>query len=295
MNIQLRDLTAQYLSDLTLRNLSPVTIKNYRVWLADFTEFVESRHLEMGKIDRDLIKDYIRAEIERGHSPNTVNNHLKATRQFFSYLILEGYWPMPNPVEAIKPLRVGRRISPVTNPEIVGKLFQAIEQNGTNFTRLRNRAMLVLMLDGMLRLGEVLTLKISDLNLDEGWILVNGKGGNQRRVDSFGAKAITILREYLEKRRNLPGTALLCSEFDGKPLSGRYIQMTLEKISKLAGLDLTPHDLRRMGACLRAALGEEPIRLQKLLGHSHWQITEKYLGGWDGRLLNGQQAISVID
>lgn len=293
MEYRLKDLTAQFLSDLELRNLSRITIKNYRLWLNHFAEYLAKKHLEMGQVSREVVKDYIRAEIERGHSPNTINNHLNAIRLFFSYLITEGYWPTPNPVEEIKPLRVGKRIKPVGNPETVGKLFGAV--GGTEYTRLRSQAILVLMLDGMLRLGEVLSLKKDDVNLDEGWVIVTGKGNHQRRVDSFGAKAILILQEYREKRKGRPGTAFICNEFDGRPLTSRYVQMTITRMAKRAGLKISPHDLRRAGACLRAAFGEEPIRLQKLLGHSHWQTTEKYLGGWDGRIMNGQTALSVVD
>ncbi|MCJ7750578.1 MAG: tyrosine-type recombinase/integrase, partial [Armatimonadetes bacterium] len=142
-----------------------------------------------------------------------------------------------------------------------------------------HRAMLVLLLFAGLRRSEVATITLDDLDLEEGQLLVRGKGSTQRVVPLTPA-VTEVIREYLVCRPQTQSNHLFGSRVGGHPIAGRVIGRMLRKVLEEAGLDqqgITPHRLRHTFATRLIRNGVDVRTVQELLGHADLQTTARYL------------------
>jgi site-specific recombinase XerD len=128
----------------------------------------------------------------------------------------------------------------------------------------------------MLRMNEVLSLKIGDIDLEGRLIKVFGKGRKERMVP-LGVKTLRILHQYLIKwRSKFPANVLICMR-NGQPLKDRHCHKIISSIGKKLGLTLYPHLLRHSAATWYIQQGGNPAVLQRILGHSSLLVTQNYL------------------
>jgi site-specific recombinase XerD len=155
-------------------------------------------------------------------------------------------------------------------------MFNAIRETENP---LRNRALLALLLDTGIRLGEVVSLKVADVSLDarQPSLTVHGKGNKWRRVPLGGSARVAVER-YLTHER--PTGAYVFIGRDGGMLSPRLVEKLLHRLGQRAGVTgmrVSPHSCRHSFAVAYLRAGGDIYRLSKILGHSGVQVTQHYL------------------
>ncbi len=207
-------------------------------------------------------------------SDETVNGRLRAFRRSWNFLEEDGLWEEKNPTKGIKLLKTAKRIREVVDPTQIQKIVK--KANKKRFEGIRDLIILLLMWDGMLRRGELLGLKIKDIDMQTRLVRVFGKGRKERMVP-LGAKTLRLINQYINKWRvKFPGNHLICMR-DGEPMAERRCHHVVAKLGKRAGIKLNPHLLRHSGATWYIQQGGNPAVLQGILGHTSLTVTQKYL------------------
>ena len=153
--------------------------------------------------------------------------------------------------------------------------------NSNTYLGLRNYTIVRLFLDTGMRLGELSRLQLNEVNLEEGFVLVHGKGAKDRYVP-IGRSTIKWLWNYIKKRAviDVNTTSYLFLTQRGTALSARGIQIVFRSLKKKLNLDgrkLSPHLLRHSFALAYIENGGDPFSLQRILGHTDQTTTAKYV------------------
>jgi len=169
-------------------------------------------------------------------------------------------------------------IAPLT-PAQMRKVLHSFNPN--TYLGLRNYTIVRLFLDTGMRLGELSQLQLTNVNLEDGFVLVHGKGGKDRYVP-IGRSTIKCLWKYIKTRATIEDfqTSSLFLTEQGKPLTSRAIQLVFKRLHKKINLDgvrLSPHTLRHSFALAYIENGGDPFSLQRILGHTNQETTSKYV------------------
>jgi integrase/recombinase XerC len=214
-----------------------------------------------------------------GFSKPTVARKLSALRGFFSYLKDSGVVPH-NPARLLKGPAAPRNIPKALSAESVNVLFKMSESSEDP---VRDTAVLEVLYGCGLRISELTGLKWSDVDLDERWLTVLGKGAKERRVP-FGAYAQKALRALsLKCSEARPAEALSEDGFvlagkNGNALTVRTVHRIVTKLAGRSGLEgITPHVLRHSCATHLLEGGASLKFIQEFLGHENMATTQIYL------------------
>jgi integrase/recombinase XerD len=176
-----------------------------------------------------------------------------------------------------KPKRERHLIQPLNPKQVLALLDQA---DPKTFLGLRNKVMMLLMIDSGLRLSEVLTVKVSDVDLAGGTVLVMGKGRKERKVP-FARTMREALDAYLKRRaKTAARDGLLIVGRRGNRLTSRHVQIVMRRYGERAGIQgvrVSPHTLRHTCATQYIRNGGDPFSLQAILGHSTLEMVRNYV------------------
>ena len=202
------------------------------------------------------------ASLYRGCRSVSVARKLSALRSFFRYLVKQGELDR-SPVEEVSLPKHPKKIPPFLG---IDEAFALVEAPRNH----RDRAILEMLYGCGLRVGELVKLRLKDLDLEAGWVRVMGKGRKERLVP-IGSKAAAALKEYLSERRSDAGDSLF-------PLTARSVQRMVRRYGLKAGLakPVTPHALRHSYATHILESGADLRGIQELLGHSSLSTTQRY-------------------
>ncbi|RMG01003.1 MAG: tyrosine recombinase XerC, partial [Nitrospirae bacterium] len=222
------------------RNYSPATISAYRRDIEAFHEFVGKPPEEIEITD---VRGFVAHQLKEGKSKSSVSRYLASLRTYFSYLYREGFIKI-NPARFIpSPKKAGRLPRFLS----VDEVFGLVEKPGEmGFVELRDRAILELFYSSGLRVGELVSLSLNDINLRDGLIKVMGKG-RKERVVPVGKKAVEALKRYLVERALIKGkTDRVFLNRRGNPITDRTIRRIVLKYARLSGISgkISPHTLR---------------------------------------------------
>ena len=238
------------------------TLKQFVLWVDVPIEAVTHKKLL-------AYLDYL---LDRGLQPKTINCHLDSIRGFYHYLIEEEQVVMVHPVKRGYTLRLSRPLPRHLRDEEVHRLLKVVQQP-------RDRALVMLMLRGGLRVEEVSRLKLAALDLRRRQLFVqHGKGGKDRVV-YLSDDAQEALIQYLRVRP--AGRAREVFLVDkgrcrGQAISVRGIQKRLEYYARQAGLKVSCHQLRHTMATQLLNADAPLVSIQDLLGHSRIKTTQRY-------------------
>ncbi|MCF0111079.1 MAG: tyrosine recombinase XerC [Erysipelotrichaceae bacterium] len=254
------------------------TAQAYERDIRRFYAFMDREGIEKPEdVDRYLIQSYI-SELRLGSDTQTqlssrsIARTLSALRSFYSYLntILD----LPaNPFVAIKSPKIPKRLPEFLFVDEVNALLESVDLNKNN--GLRNRLAIELLYGCGLRVSELVTLRISDIDLTSMVLRVVGKGSKVRMIP-FYAELRDLIREYMIVRNSREDILLLNAK--GKPMSTRAIQYILEEESRNANLHtiVHPHMLRHSFATHLLDNGCDLRTVQELLGHENLSTTQIY-------------------
>ncbi len=158
-------------------------------------------------------------------------------------------------------------------------MFRLIDQHLTEGVRgLRDRAVMELMYSSGIRVGELVNIKMDDINFENHELKLLGKGSKQRIVP-VGKKALKSLMDYMEKRELLkPKSDYIFINNRGTKISERTVARIVKKFAKAASLNknISPHALRHSFATHLLGSGADLRAIQDMLGHSSLSVTQKY-------------------
>ncbi len=260
------------------RGLSRNTVEAYGRDLAGFVSHLEGIGKEVTDVTPDLISDYM-GFLARTLSRATVARKTSSVKMFFRFLASEGIIPT-NPARLISTPKLGRRLPGVLSLQEVERLLSEPDTSTTK--GLRDRAMLEVLYGAGLRVSELVGLKVSDINLEAGFLKTMGKG-QKERVVPLGAKAIEAVKEYLASARPLllrkaRPTSFLFLNSRGRPLSRQGFWKIIKQYAREAGIGrrLSPHSLRHSFASHLLEGGADLRSVQMLLGHADIATTQIY-------------------
>ncbi|MBP5350851.1 MAG: tyrosine recombinase [Fibrobacterales bacterium] len=211
---------------------------------------------------------------ELGIANSSIARKLAAVRSFFARLLADGERP-DNPAELLLSRRKGRSLPDVLGVDQVERILDGIdlgERGG-----LRDRALIELLYGAGLRISEALSLTLEQLRLDEGWILVQGKGSKQR-LAPIGPNAAAMIERYRTEERPLfePKCDLLVLNQRGGPLSRVAGWNIVKKRGEAELPSISPHTFRHSYATHLLEGGIDLRVLQELLGHASVTTTQLY-------------------
>jgi site-specific recombinase XerD len=278
-----RDFFAQFKEYLTKAGLSRTTIANY---LADVRVFAgwmaqtKGDTFALSNITASDIQDYCQYLQAVKQSPiSTINRHLHSIRKLCSFAVDRGLMSS-DPAAAVKLFRRPQPLSPRTlDREEVTRLVQTVRQSRSPLVA-RDHAIIQMLLQTGIRVGELANLRLSDLDLAEksGMVTVGANGGVQPRRIPLNASARKALTTYLEVR---PASAKSDAVFltrDGRPLSVRSTQQIVSTYAQAAGLtDVSASTLRHTYAAHLLKDSGDLTLVARLLGHRRVETTTKYI------------------
>jgi site-specific recombinase XerD len=207
----------------------------------------------------------------RGAAPLTVRRKLAAVSSFYRFLLDTGQ-VAANPARGLPLPKVARVLPVCVSEEQARTLLQAAHTPW-------HRALLALLVFAGLRRSEVTAITLADLDLDNGQLVVRGKGARQRVVP-LAPLVVQAIREYLALRPAAPNDHLFVSRVTAHPVAGRVANRMLKRVLKEANLEgepVTPHRLRHAFATRLVRNGVDLRTVQELLGHADLQTTARYL------------------
>lgn len=263
------------------RGLSKNTIDNYTFDIEKLKAYLNQHGLNFTPvtISEEIVQQFI-YEISKSVTPSSQARIISGLRSFFLYLIFEEYRSV-NPMELIEIPRIGRKLPDTLSIEEIDSLIEAVDLS-TNEGE-RNRAILETLYSCGLRVSELISLKISDLFFDEGFIKVSGKGDKQRFVpiSSSTQKYISIykssIRQTLSIQKGHEDTLFLNRR--GKQLTRAMIFTIIKDLSVKINLNKTisPHTFRHSFATHLLENGADLRSIQLMLGHESITTTEIYV------------------
>lgn len=274
------EMIEDYLIDLEIRNYSLNTIKIYKSILDNFYRFLTDEENSDKNILRSF-KRYIRyLKREKGVSQNYIYLVTIVVKKFFEFHKMDHLKDVKTPKRA-------KSLPKSLNEDEVKRLIRAADTDTRQrkFTRTRDKLILSLLYSSGLRVSEVVSLKVNDIDLKDRTIRIRGKG-NKDRIVLFDQKTKKLLKEYLHERSQ-ESKYLFLNRF-GNPLTPRYIQITIKKYATKAGIKkkVTPHILRHSFATHLLKNGVDIRAIQQLLGHSNLSTTQIYTSVDMGTLKN---------
>lgn len=263
------------------RSLSDNTIDNYARDLKKLTRYLEQldKPINPLQITREDLQEFIYtiAKEVQARSQARVISGLKG---FFNYLVFEDY-RTDNPIELIESPKIGRKLPDTLSEEEIDALIDAIDLGKPQGER--NRAMLETLYSCGLRVTELISLKLSDLYFEEGFINVVGKGDKQRFVpiSEHTQKYINIYRNELRNHIDVKPehVDILFLNRRGRQLTRAMIFTIIKDLAVKAGIkkNISPHTFRHSFATHLLQNGADLRSIQQMLGHESITTTEIYM------------------
>jgi integrase/recombinase XerC len=264
----------------TERNLSPHTVRAYGGDLDRFIEFVGGQgKLLSPEVNVALVRRFLSKLHTEAYQKSSMARMLACLRTFYDYFLRRGGVDV-NPVRQVRTPRLDKKLPSFLDEEEIRRLLEAT--TGDSFTDRRDRALLETLYGGGLRVSEATGLDLADLQLDQGFALIRGKGGKER-LAPLGGGATRSIEEYLPERavrtqKLMSGVDALFINKNGTRLNVRSVRRILNLRVAVAGLRkaVTPHTLRHSFATHLLNRGADLRAVQELLGHANLTTTQIY-------------------
>jgi integrase/recombinase XerC len=258
------------------RRLSPHTLKNYARDLNQIANWCQQNGVnEWPQLCPHQVRGYVAKRHRSEISGKTIQRELSSLRSLFNYLLREGV-SENNPAQGIKAPKVKRRLPATMDIDQLSSLLDVTDDDPLS---LRDLAVLELLYSSGLRLAELVSIDLVDLDLKSALLQVTGKGDKTRQVP-IGRKAIDALQQWIKIRGSLakPDEPALFVSSRGKRIHPRTIQQRLKQwaLKHGASRSIHPHLLRHSFASHMLESSGDLRAVQELLGHADISTTQIY-------------------
>ncbi|MDN5330958.1 MAG: integrase/recombinase XerD [Tepidanaerobacteraceae bacterium] len=263
------------------KNQSENTLKAYANDLGQFIEYLEQSKMSETKSLKNVthldIRGFLAYLREKGVAKKTITRKLSALRSFFKYLTTEGFIS-EDPTKMVQGMKLPKKLPLFLYPAEIEALLSAPKKDVLG---IRDKAIMELLYATGVRVSELVSIKLKDVNMGANFIIVYGKGSRERIV-FFGSKAAESLEEYLKKSRPYLVKSLSCEYLflnkNGTRLTDRSVRRIIDKYVKELSLNknISPHTLRHTFATHMLNNGADLKTVQELLGHVSLSTTQLY-------------------
>ena len=271
------------LSIVTERNMSLNTASSYGADLKIFFSFLKQQNLGIATLKKTDVNKFFQSQRERGFSDSTVSRRLSTMKQFFKFLVREGFVER-NPCEDLKNFKITKKIPSFLSEEEVLKILNSASSVGKdNVERTRNKALIEILYASGMRVSELVSLQKSSFAGSPELVLIKGKGNKERMVP-VSKIALSVIKKYLAelKKTNMElykSDFLFPSRSKNGHLNRETFFLIIKEIAKSAGLNaqnISPHKIRHAFASHLLSNGADLRVIQTLLGHKNLSTTEIY-------------------
>ncbi len=261
------------------KGLSKLTLDAYKQDLLLFARWLQKQNKPLIEVDQALILQYLAFRMENKSSARTNARLLSTIKQFFRYQVRSGQRP-DNPSELISAPKITRLLPGSLTEKDMDNLLQAPDIESDY--GLRDRCMLELMYSSGLRVSELVSLELNQINQNLGLVRLTGKG-NKERVIPVGEEALYWLKRYTNQSRAMlvkpqVTTDALFLSSRGSAITRQAFWQHIKKYLLIAGIktSFSPHSLRHAFATHLLNHGADLRTVQMLLGHSDLSTTQIY-------------------
>ncbi len=258
--------------------MSKDTVRWYRQKLGAFVHYLADREEPptLAQLSPDVVRDFVATVQATGCTAFTTRGYVQVLKGFGTWLAEEGYVGV-SPLQRLRLPKVPKYVvRPLSHQEVVA-LLGAIKRR--SFSGARDLAVLLILLDTGMRLGELTGLKLRDAEevIRDGVFKVMGKGSRERYLP-LGRAARDALRRYAQVYRpDIAADALFLGR-DHRPLAAEGLRQIIRRVSQRAGVSgVHPHRLRHTFAVNYLVNGGDAMMLQRILGHSTLEMVRNYV------------------
>lgn len=272
---------SRFLSDYLIieRNLSFNTVRSYKKTFQILIDYlvnvkgISLNKITFANITRDIIVDFLDyLEDEKKNSIRTRNQRLACIKSFYQFCLIDEIENVENirKVLSIKSKKLPKKVIDFLTEEELQKLFNSIDTS----TKIggRNLTILSLLYDTGARASEIINLKISDIHLEEKYIILTGKG-NKQRIVPIMENTKQLLIKHIEENNIVNGYLF---NINGKRFSQYTLLKIVNKYAKNIDKNISPHTFRHTRAVHLLDKGVNLVYIQELLGHSSITTTMEY-------------------
>lgn len=278
---------AEFIRYCKAKNLSPVTIKDYEREFKGFHIFYNGK---IEDIAEDIILQYIEHLQSRGIATTTINTALRHLRAIFNYWAEQKYC---KPIK-VKLLRVNEEIKETYTDEEICKLIKKPDIKTCTFREYRTWAIINFLIGTGCRLSTLTSVKIGDIDWENEMIAFTHTKSKKAQFVPLSRQLAVVLKEYLQHREGEVSDLLFPSENDTK-LLGTSVAHDIARYNKKRGVQKTSaHLFRHTFAKNWILQGGDPLRLQKILGHSTLAMSQHYANLYKTDLKNNFEDFNLL-
>ena len=260
------------------KKLSDNTLQSYKRDLKQFKNYLDENGKNYNKLEQKEIKEYIEYLQNVGKKPSTISRCIASIRSFYQYE-LKNKKVKQDPTDNIQSPKIEKRVPSVLTSNEVALLLE--QPSNVDLKGIRDKAMLEFAYATGMRVTEIISLNIEDVNLEEGF--VECSNGNKKRNIPLGTMSLKALKEYIKNARDIiiknDNEKALFVNINGKRLTRQGFWKIIKYYKEQAHItkDITPHVLRHSFATHLLQNGADLKAIQTMLGHSDISSTQVYM------------------
>ena len=260
------------------KKLSNNTLQSYRRDIEQYRDYIQNNKINYLKVDGEDLQEYLKKLQEMGKKTSTISRNLASIRSFYQFL-LRIKKVKHDPTDGIQSPKVEKKAPSVLTSKEVELLLEQpkdVDLKGT-----RDKAMLEFAYATGMRVTEIISLNVEDVNLTEGFVTCNS--GKKQRNIPIGTMSLKALKEYIEEARPViikdENEKALFVNTNGKRLTRQGFWKIIKYYKEQAHIakDITPHVLRHSFATHLLQNGADLRAIQTMLGHSDISSTQVYM------------------
>ena len=260
------------------KKVSNNTLQSYKRDLKQFESYLDKNNISYNKINEDNMKGYIEYLEGIGKKPSTISRCIASIRSFYQFEQKKGKIKK-DPTKNIQSPKIDKRVPCVLTSKEVELLLD--QPKDVDLKGIRDKAMLEFAYATGMRVTEIISLDIDDVNLKEGY--VNCRKANKQRIIPLGKMSLSALKEYVEQSREIlirdENEKALFVNVNGQRLTRQGFWKIIKYYKEQAHItkDITPHVLRHSFATHLLQNGADLKSIQTMLGHSDISSTQVYM------------------